>query len=61
MALGGFANTALALVAAALFISAAMTITGLDKRVALFVLSGVEARTNRVLTGVTYWSWLGYV
>jgi solute carrier family 13 (sodium-dependent dicarboxylate transporter), member 2/3/5 len=51
MALGGFANTALALVAAALFISAAMTITGLDKRIALFVLSRVGARTNRVLIG----------
>ena len=32
LALGGFANTALALVAAALFLSAAMTVTGLDKR-----------------------------
>jgi len=51
MALGGFANTALALVAAALFLSAAMTITGLDKRIALFVLSKVGARTNRVLIG----------
>ena len=35
MAFGGFANTALALVAAALFIAAAMTATGLDKRIAL--------------------------
>ena len=51
IALGGFANTALALVAAALFISAAMTITGLDKRIALFVLSKVGARTNRVVIG----------
>ncbi len=51
LALGGFANTALALVAAALFISAAMTITGLDKRIALVVLSRVGARTNRVLIG----------
>ena len=51
IALGGFANTALALVAAALFISAAMTITGLDKRIALVVLSKVGARTNRVVIG----------
>ena len=51
MALGGFANTALALVAAALFISVAMTITGLDKRIALFVLSKMGARTNRVVIG----------
>lgn len=51
LALGGFANTALALVAAALFISAAMTITGLDKRIALFVLSVVGASTRRVVIG----------
>ncbi len=51
LALGGFANTALALVAAALFLSAAMTITGLDKRIALFILSRVGARTNRVVMG----------
>jgi len=51
LALGGFANTALALVAAACFISAAMTITGLDKRIALFILSKVGARTRHVLIG----------
>jgi anion transporter len=51
LALGGFANTALALVAAACFISAAMTITGLDKRIALFILSKVGAQTHRVLVG----------
>jgi len=51
LALSGFANTALALVAAACFLSAAMTITGLDKRIALFILSKVGARTNRVLIG----------
>lgn len=51
LALGGFANTALALVAAACFISAAMTITGLDRRIALFILSKVGAQTHRVLVG----------
>ncbi|HTO50384.1 MAG TPA: SLC13 family permease, partial [Burkholderiales bacterium] len=51
IALGGFANTALALVAAALFLSAAMTVTGLDKRIALLILSKVGARTNRVVIG----------
>jgi len=51
LALGGFANTALALVAAALFLSAAMTVTGLDKRIALLILSKVGARTNRVVIG----------
>jgi len=52
MALGGFSNTALALVGAALFIAAAMTRTGLDKRIALLVLSKIGAKTNRVLIGV---------
>jgi anion transporter len=51
MAFGGFANTALALVAAALFLAAAMQITGLDRRIALVVLSRMGARTNRVVVG----------
>lgn len=52
MALGGFSNTAFALVAGALFLAVAMTQTGLDKRIALFVLSKIGAKTNRVLIGV---------
>jgi solute carrier family 13 (sodium-dependent dicarboxylate transporter), member 2/3/5 len=51
LALAGFSNTALALVAAATFLSAAMTVTGLDKRIALFVLSKVGAKTHRVVIG----------
>jgi sodium-dependent dicarboxylate transporter 2/3/5 len=51
MALGGFANTALALVAAALFLAAAMTITGLDRRIALNILSRVGARADRIVIG----------
>jgi anion transporter len=51
LALSGFANTALALVAAACFISAGMTLTGLDKRIALFILSKVGAKTNHVVIG----------
>jgi sodium-dependent dicarboxylate transporter 2/3/5 len=51
LALGGFANTALALVAAALFLSAAMTVTGLDKRMALWILSKVGSGTRRVVIG----------
>ena len=51
LALGGFANTALALVAAALFIAAAMTVTGLDKRMALWILSKVGNSTRRVVIG----------
>ncbi|MHC1759292.1 MAG: DASS family sodium-coupled anion symporter [Negativicutes bacterium] len=54
IALGGFANTALALVAGALFIAAAMMKTGLDKRIALVVLSKIGAKTNRVLAGVIF-------
>lgn len=43
MTLSGFSNSALALVAAAMFIAAAMTITGLDKRIALFTMSKIGA------------------
>jgi solute carrier family 13 (sodium-dependent dicarboxylate transporter), member 2/3/5 len=53
-ALGGFSNTALALVGGALFIAAAMMKTGLDKRIALLVLSKIGAKTNRVLAGVIF-------
>ena len=52
MALGGFSSTALALVGAALLIAAAMMKTGLDKRIALFVLSKIGAKTHHVLAGV---------
>src|SRR5216683_2779849 len=41
LAFSGFANTALALVASALFLAAAMTATGLDKRIALAITSRV--------------------
>jgi sodium-dependent dicarboxylate transporter 2/3/5 len=51
MAMSGFANTALTLVAAALFLAAAMTITGLDRRIALIVLKRVGASTNRIVIG----------
>jgi anion transporter len=50
-AMSGFGNTALTLVAAALFLAAAMTITGLDRRIALVILSRVGARTSRVVIG----------
>jgi sodium-dependent dicarboxylate transporter 2/3/5 len=50
-AMSGFGNTALTLVAAALFLAAAMTITGLDRRIALFILSKVGARTSNVVIG----------
>ena len=51
LALPGFSNSAVALVAAACFIAAAMTATGLDRRIALVVLSRVDARTNHIVIG----------
>lgn len=51
VAFSGFANSALVLVAAALFIAAAMTATGLDKRIALTILSRVGAESHHVVMG----------
>ena len=51
LAFSGFANTALVLVAAALFLAAAMTLTGLDKRIALSILSRVGTETRNVVIG----------
>jgi len=51
MALTGFANPALALVAGALFIAAAMTFTGLDRRIALLTLRLIGTSARRVLIG----------
>jgi anion transporter len=51
LAFSGFANTALVLVAAALFLAAAMTVTGLDKRIALNILSRSGTKTNHVVIG----------
>ena len=51
LAFSGFANTALALVAAALFLAAAMMTTGLDKRIALVILSRVGTETRHVIMG----------
>jgi len=51
LAFSGFANTALALVASALFLAAAMTITGLDRRIALLILSRAGTQTRHVMIG----------
>ena len=51
MTLSGFSNSALALVAAAMFIAAAMTITGLDKRIALFTMSKIGASSRSIIIG----------
>lgn len=52
MGLRGFSTTAFCLVAAAMFLAAAMTKTGLDKRIALVILSKLGAKANRVVIGV---------
>ena len=51
MALGGFSNSAVALVAAALFLAAAMQVTNLHKRLALWVLSIVGTKTKAIVFG----------
>ena len=51
LAFSGFANTALALVASALFLAAAMTVTGLDRRIALTILSRVGGEVHHVVVG----------
>ncbi len=51
-ALSGFSSSAAALVAGALFLSAAMQETGLDKRIALIVLSKVGSSVKGILFGV---------
>lgn len=51
LAFSGFSNTALVLVASALFLAAAMTATGLDKRIALSILSRVGTKTRNVVIG----------
>jgi solute carrier family 13 (sodium-dependent dicarboxylate transporter), member 2/3/5 len=50
--LSGFSSAAVALVAGALFLSAAMQETGLDKRIALLVLSKVGSTVKGILFGV---------
>lgn len=50
-ALSGFSNSALALVAAALFLSVAMTATGLDRRIAYRTLNRVGTTASGVLIG----------
>jgi anion transporter len=51
LAFGGFANPALVLAAAALFLAAAMAVTGLDRRIALTILARVGVEARRVVAG----------
>ncbi|WP_114087696.1 DASS family sodium-coupled anion symporter [Thalassospira profundimaris] len=50
-AITGFSSRALILVAAALLLSAAMTLTGLDRRIAMIVLSKVGASVSHIVIG----------
>ncbi|AEP36058.1 DASS family sodium-coupled anion symporter [Taylorella asinigenitalis] len=52
MALAGFSSSGLALVAAALFIAACMTYTGLDKRIALNTMNLVGTSTKSIFFGM---------
>ncbi len=51
LAFSGFSSAALVLTAAALFLAAAMTVTGLDRRIALTILARVGGETRRVVAG----------
>lgn len=51
LALGGFSSSAVALVAAALFLAAAMQITNLHKRLALLILLAVGTKTKAIVAG----------
>ena len=52
MIISGYASPAMMLVAAAMFISIAMRSTGLDKRIAVAVLSCVGTKVNQIYFGV---------
>lgn len=54
MALSGFSTSAWALVAGAMFLSAAMMITGLDRRIALLVMARIGVRSDRLVIGVIF-------
>ncbi len=51
LALGGFSNSAVGLVAGASFIAIAMEITGLHKRIALYIMSKVGTKTSSLVMG----------
>lgn len=51
LALGGFSSSAVGLVAGATFIAAAMEITGLHKRLALFIMTKVGTKTKNLVFG----------
>lgn len=54
MSFGSITSNGAVLVGAALFLAAAMMYTGLDRRIALFLLSKVGANTNHILAGMIF-------
>ena len=54
IAISGYSTPAWALVAAAMFISMSMTKTGLDRRIALNVLSRIGTKTSHIYIGVIF-------
>ena len=54
MTFSGLSNSGTILVGAALFLAAAMMHTGLDKRIALYILSKVGSKTNRIVAGMIF-------
>src|SRR5699024_2221535 len=51
MVVNGFSSSAVALVAGALFLAQAMDMTGLHKRIALFIMSNVGTKTRNLVLG----------
>lgn len=58
MAVGGFSSTAVLLVAGALVLAAAMEITGLHRRIALYILSKVGIKPGRLVMGTIFVSFV---
>lgn len=54
MTFSGISASGTVLVGAAMFLAAAMTNTGLDKRIALTILSKVGSKTNRIVAGMIF-------
>lgn len=52
LAMDGFTNPGVVLIAMALFVAEAMEVTGLDRRIALNILSRIGGSTRRILVGI---------
>ena len=58
MAIGGFSSTAVLLVGGALVLAAAMELTGLHRRIALYILSKVGTKPSRLVIGTIFVSFV---